>query len=255
MNTKKAKSKNKQCFIVVVLLILSIVVVIKASVNLIQNDKETTSSSEQSSLSPSSTKELTHYNKHVTLTFDDGPSSAYTPVLLDALKAEQVTATFFLLGQNIEGNESLVKRINIENHTVANHTFSHPDLVYEDNTKIESEFAKTDALIYDLTGKKPEFVRTPYGSNNKEVLRIAGRPNILWNVDSMDWDLRDSKRIIDKIMHDVKDGSIILMHDIHKESVEAIPTLITLLHEEGYGIIDLHDLLGTDLKAKNYYNR
>ena len=164
--------------------------------------------------------------KYVALTFDDGPSRKCTPVLLDGLKERDVHVTFFLMGKNIEGNEDIVKRMSEEGHLIGNHSYEH----------IQKQ-------IEAITGKRPEYIRPPYGDWNEELEEEIGMTPVLWSVDSLDWKLKDTGKILRRVLKDVKDGDIILLHDIFSSSVEAALELIDILQKEGYVFVTADELL------------
>ena len=146
--------------------------------------------------------------KCVALTFDDGPNEDYTEKLLDGLKERNVRATFFLMGQNIEGNEEIVKR-----------------------------------MIEEITGERPQYMRPPYGDWNEELECRVGMTTVLWSVDSLDWKLRNTNRVVKRVLKDVEDGDIILMHDIFPTSVEAALEIVDTLTKRGYTFVTVDELL------------
>lgn len=272
-NNKMKTWKKKEvitCIIVIVLMI-SVGVYLKmryiepisivfptSPISALENDDEIKSSNKDvvnKRISERDRKEMAQYNKFVALTFDDGPRSSTTTKLLDTLDKEKVNATFFLLGNNVSGNEDIILRMKKSGHNIGSHTYSHLDLVKQNESTITDEFKKTDDLVYNITKEKIRMIRTPYGSQNDKVMKIAKRPNILWSVDTRDWESRNSEKIIKATLNSVHDGAIILMHDIHEESVNAVPEIIKELHKNGYGIITVEALLGENLGVENYYNR
>ncbi len=181
--------------------------------------------------------------KYVALTFDDGPHYKYTDILLDGLKKRNVKATFFILGSNAEKNYKVVKRISDEGHLIGNHTYSHKNLYRLKEETIKKEIDKTNQILEAITGKTPKYFRPSYGNYNGKILKLANMEAILWNVDSLDWKIRNSKRITYRVINKVNDGSIILMHDIYKSSVNAALLIIDKLQEEGYEFVTVEELL------------
>lgn len=180
--------------------------------------------------------------KTIALTFDDGPHATWTPKLLDGLKERGVKVTFFLMGENIEGNEEIVKRMAQEGHLIGNHSFRHEQLTKAGTDHLCESLEKTGELIRELTGVTPEYVRPPYGDWNEELECRTGLTTVLWNVDSLDWSYRNRSRIADKVCREVEDGDIILMHDIFPTSEEAALDIIDRLSGEGWQFVTVDEL-------------
>ncbi|PZL72193.1 hypothetical protein CI088_11345 [Enterococcus plantarum] len=198
-------------------------------------------------------KPLESDKKYISLTFDDGPNPDTTPRLLDILKEKGVKATFFILGQNVVKHESLVKRVADEGHEVASHSYSHPQLTGIDAQTVKEEVQNTDKAIYHAIGKLPTDFRPPYGAVNKDVAAIIGKPIIQWSVDSQDWQSHNAQAIIKRIDETAYNDTIVLMHDIHPETVDAVSTVIDHLHAEGYEILPSKELLGKKAKPLHMY--
>ena len=181
--------------------------------------------------------------KYIALTFDDGPSWKYTPILLDGLKERGVHATFFLMGKNIEGEEDIVKRMSEEGHLIGNHSYEHIQLTKAGAKAVCEAVEHTQKQIEAITGKRPEYIRPPYGDWNEELEEEIGMTPVLWSLDSLDWKLKDTGKIIRQVLKDVKDGDIILLHDIFPSSVEAALELIDILQKEGYVFVTADELL------------
>lgn len=181
--------------------------------------------------------------KYIALTFDDGPSRKYTPILLDGLKERGVHATFFLMGKNIEGEEDIVKRMSEEGHLIGNHSYEHIQLTKAGAKAVCEAVEHTQEQIEVITGKRPEYIRPPYGDWNEELEEEIGMTPVLWSLDSLDWKLKDTGKIIHQVLKDVKDGDIILLHDIFPSSVEAALELIDILQKEGYVFVTADELL------------
>ena len=181
--------------------------------------------------------------KYIALTFDDGPSRKYTPILLDGLKERGVHATFFLMGKNIEGEEDIVKRMSEEGHLIGNHSYEHIQLTKAGAKAVCEAVEHTQEKIEAITGKRPEYIRPPYGDWNEELEEEIGMTPVLWSLDSLDWKLKDTGKIIHQVLKDVKDGDIILLHDIFPSSVEAALELIDILQKEGYVFVTADELL------------
>ena len=172
--------------------------------------------------------------KRVALTFDDGPSSECTPRLLDILKEENVKATFFLVGKNIKENEDIVIRMKNEGHLIGNHTFNHSQLMKLGFDEAVEEINTTNAWITNISGYTPEYIRPPFGSFTDELLSETSMSVVMWNVDPLDWKYKNKDIVTDKILKNVKNGDIILMHDIFESSVDAAQTVIKELKKQDY---------------------
>ena len=178
----------------------------------------------------------------VALTFDDGPSGATTPTLLDILSDEEVPATFFMLGYMARNNPELVQRIEREGHEVASHTMSHQNLIRISAAAVESDINEANSVFQSILGHTPALTRPPYGNINDNVRKYTGTPLILWSVDTLDWKNKNAESIVATTMSEVHDGAIILMHDIHPTSVEAVPALISTLRAAGYEFVTVSEL-------------
>lgn len=191
--------------------------------------------------------------KCVALTFDDGPA-AYTDHLLDILKENQVKATFFVVGRSAKIQPTTILRMAQEGHQIGNHTWDHPDLRTLSGEQVAQEFAQTDQLIAQITGQPPtNIIRPPYGAINDQVKKIAGRPIILWALDPLDWKDRDSA-IVTARMSAAQAGMIILGHDIHRTTVDAIPAVIQALRAKGFKFVTVNALFAPNaLQANKTY--
>lgn len=179
----------------------------------------------------------------IALTFDDGPHPVYTEELLDGLKKRKVMATFFLIGNNIEGNEEIVKRMAEEGHLIGSHTYNHVQLNKLSESKAKEEILKGCNKIYETTGVCPSFVRPPFGEWKKNMYFCVTMLPVFWNVDSLDWKLQNTEKIVKRVVKDVKEGDIILMHDIFETSVQAAFQIIDTLEKENYEFVTVDELL------------
>lgn len=181
--------------------------------------------------------------RQIALTFDDGPHKSCTPELLDGLKRRGVKATFFLMGENIAGKEEIVLRMQNEGHLIGNHSYRHIQMTKEGEDEACSAVEKTEQLITSITGSRPEYLRPPYGAWNEELECRVNLTTVLWTVDSLDWKLRNTERIVRRVEKSVKSGDIILMHDIFPTSVEAALRIVDDLQKEGYEFVTVEELL------------
>ncbi|MGW6025459.1 polysaccharide deacetylase family protein [Streptomyces sp. NPDC055099] len=184
--------------------------------------------------------------KCVALTFDAGPSEN-SARLLDILKEEKVPATFFLLGKNhIAEHPELVKRMDAEGHEVASHTWSHKILTDITPDEAREELRKTDDAIEKLIGHKPTLMRPPQGRTNPDVNKISreeGLSEVLWSVTAKDYTTNDSALIKKRVIDQTERDGIILLHDIYKGTVPAVPGIIDELKKRGYVFVTVPQLL------------
>lgn len=195
--------------------------------------------------------------KCVALTFDDGPAN-YTDRLLDTLTRAHVRATFFVLGQQVDANPSQARRIVAEGHQIGNHSWSHRDLSALSEADRSREITRTTREVERVTGIVPQLLRPPYGATNAPVDLTAKRldlPEILWDVDPLDWRDRDSRLVRARVLSHARRGSIILMHDIHRTSVDAVPAIIAGLRSRGFTLVTVSELLGAHLTPGKRYSR
>lgn len=181
--------------------------------------------------------------KTAALTFDDGPHATWTPALLDGLKERGVKATFFLMGENIPGNEEIVKRMAREGHLIGNHSYRHIQLTKTGTDEVCQAIEKTGTMIQELTGTAPQYVRPPYGDWNEELDCRTALTTVLWDVDSLDWKSRNRRQVVEKVCREVEDGDIILMHDILRSSEEAALEIIDRLTAEGWKFVTVDELM------------
>ena len=191
--------------------------------------------------------------KCVALTFDDGPGSL-TGTLLDRLEAAGVVATFFVLGQNVRIHPDLVTRMVRSGMVVANHTWDHRDMKRLSLSEARSEVDRTSAEIARVTGVSTTLLRPPYGSMSPQTATL-GQAIILWDVDTEDWKNRDASITTTRALATVRPGSIILMHDIHASTIEAVPAIIAGLKARGFTLVTVPVLLGNPQPGKVYARR
>lgn len=185
--------------------------------------------------------------KLVALTFDDGPSQ-YTEKLLDALKKYNAKATFFVVGSRLDSESStaLLKRMEAEGHVVGNHSQNHKNLRYLSAKNIANEMYAASALIKKAIGHYPVVMRCPGGNYNNTVRNYAksiNTPIIQWSVDTLDWRDRNKTTVANRIKSNVKDGSIVLMHDLYATTVDAAIEVIPYLQKQGYTLVTVPELL------------
>ena len=181
--------------------------------------------------------------QRVALTFDDGPHPIYTPVLLDGLKERNVRVTFFLIGENIPGREEIVRRMWQEGHRIGNHTYHHVQMPREGALICGTKLDMTNRLIREITGETPEIMRPPFGQWSRSLEEQIGMIPVSWDVDPLDWETPDAGIVANRILSDVENGDIILLHDSYATSVEAALRVIDVLQAEGMEFVAAEDLL------------
>ncbi|MFC4900686.1 polysaccharide deacetylase family protein [Streptosporangium amethystogenes subsp. fukuiense] len=191
----------------------------------------------------------------VALTFDDGPG-AYTAALLDMLARHRGRATFFVVGQMVPGDgERILRRMVAEGHELGNHSWSHPELPGLSEAGIREQLNRTQWIVKRATGVTMDLMRPPYGATDARVAaesRHLGLAQILWDVDTLDWRDRDSS-IVARRAAEATPGSIVLMHDIHASTVQAVPRLLHHFAARGYRLVTLSELYGRRLVSGRKY--
>ena len=202
--------------------------------------------------------------KVIAITFDDGPTSKFTPMVLDVLEKYQVKATFFMVGhrlKSIEANKraEILTRLLNDGSQLANHSYNHPNFNLMDFDAIKKELDDTNQLIFEATGYTPICMRPPYGNLNKVHLGKIGMFCILWSVDTLDWSDRDSEILKTKVLTNpgVRSGDIVLMHEIHESTVNALDDLVKGLLDQGYRFVtveELYDMRGKEVDQRKYFS-
>lgn len=188
-------------------------------------------------------KEITAEKMKIALTFDDGPHPSCTPLLLDGLKERGVKVTFFVIGVNVEQYPELVKREYEEGHIVGNHTYNHVEITRIDSEKAKEEIDKTSQAVERITGHPTEYMRPPFGAWQKDLEMEMNVIPVLWTVDPLDWTTENEDEIVNKVVTDVRENDMILLHDCYKSSVNAALRIIDLLQKEGYEFVTVDELI------------
>ncbi len=189
--------------------------------------------------------------KLVALTYDDGPHQEWTPKMMELLKSKNVKATFFLLGQEIKRFPEIAKAVADNGFEVGNHTLNHPDFnkAIMSPERIREQLSETNKLIAENATQEPvRVMRPPYGNSPSKlspILLELGLQNVCWDIDTGDWEKGvEGKQMADNIMKNLKDGSIILMHDRHQKTYDATLEVIDKIRAEGYEFVTMSELLG-----------
>lgn len=198
------------------------------------------------------TSQVTH-NKglqntpYVAMTFDDGPHPQNTPRLLDILRARNIKATFYVIGRNVDRYPQIARRIVAEGHEIGNHTYTHRKLTTLSDAQVRQEMSKTQNSIGKATGVRPATMRPPYGAlhtrQRKEVFSEFGYPTILWSVDPEDWRRPGVAVVRSRLVNRAHNGAILLAHDLHAPTVDAMPGTFDSLLGKGYKFITVSQML------------
>jgi peptidoglycan/xylan/chitin deacetylase (PgdA/CDA1 family) len=184
---------------------------------------------------------------YIAMTFDDGPSATLTPKLLDLLAARHIKATFFVIGENVAEHPEIVARAAREGHEIGNHSWSHPNLAKMSDQGVRSQLQRTDDAIKNATGMRPTLVRPPYGSITAREKRWIhdefGYRIILWDVDPLDWKRPGPAVVRNRILKETQRGSIVLSHDIHPGTIEAMPSTLDALVAKGFKFVTVSELI------------
>lgn len=177
----------------------------------------------------------------IALTFDDGPGK-YTKTLLAELKKYNARATFFMVGTNAKRYPEEIQMMKEMGCELGNHSTTHKKFTELDSEGIKSEIRQTDEAIAAAVGKDASLIRPPYGAVNDTVRESVDRPMIMWSLDTADWQKKNAEKITEYVLNYADDGDIILMHDIHKYSVDSIIQLLPKLTEKGYQLVTVSEL-------------
>ena len=184
---------------------------------------------------------------YIAMTFDDGPSATLTPKLLDLLAAHHIKATFFVIGENVAEHPDIVARAAREGHEIANHSWSHPNLAKMSDEGVRRQLWQTDEAIKSATGTRPTLLRPPYGSITEREKRWIhdefGYQIVLWDVDPYDWKRPGPTVVRNRILQETRPGSIVLSHDIHPGTIEAMPSTLDALQAKGFKFVTVSELI------------
>lgn len=254
MKTIIIKKKKTIIFVIFVILVIFLLFFTFNYINFVKNDNimendeilninecacEDISEKQRENLLKEKYKE----KKLIALTFDDGPSK-YTERLVDELKKRDVKATFFILGENGVKRQDTLKTILDAGNEIGIHSYKHKVFTKLKDDEILEQISDTKAVIYDATNTSPSLMRVPYGSVNSRVsnlLKNENLENVLWTVDSKDWKFKNTKKIYNYTIKNIKGNDIILMHDIFKTSVEAALQIVDKLQSECYEFVSVSE--------------
>lgn len=188
--------------------------------------------------------------RQIALTFDDGPHPILTERILKILAQYGVTATFFMVGQNVINYPEAAKQVILAGHEVGNHTFTHPHIANLNEKAIFDEIGKCEDALEELCEYRPHLLRTPQGALTPSLERCLLDDDyilVLWSLDTRDWDNKSTACIVQTVLNNVKPGDIILMHDFighNSKTSEALEKIIPALLSQGYEFVTVSELLG-----------
>lgn len=186
----------------------------------------------------------------VAMTFDDGPHATFTPRLLDILKERNIKATFYVVGKCAKAYPHIIRRILEEGHEIGNHTWDHKALNSMSDQQVRNELQMTEDAVFEASGYRMRSMRPPYGATNLRLNQMwfkeFGYPTMMWSVDPLDWKNRNSATVTSRIVSNVHKGAIILAHDIHGTTVNAMPSTLDQILAKGYRFLTVGQLLNLE---------
>ena len=190
--------------------------------------------------------------KFVALTFDDGPSDTRTPALLELLQEQDVTATFFMLGENIDKHPDIARQVFLDGHLIGNHSYNHPRLIFKSPAFVTNQITRTDELIKSTGQSNVSYFRPPYSSKYiilPLVLNSMGKTLVTGTFDPPGEYLSpyNAQTVSDEVVSHIQPGSIIYMHDGKtgdvEEFIQSVELIITELHKKGYQFVRLDEIV------------
>jgi peptidoglycan/xylan/chitin deacetylase (PgdA/CDA1 family) len=186
----------------------------------------------------------------VAMTFDDGPHPSLTPKLLDILKERNIKCTFFLIGQNMKAYPQIVRRIIAEGHEIGAHTYTHCSLTSRSDAQIRSELQRSEEVLMAAANYRPQLVRPPYGAINTRIKQLMfsefGYSTIMWSVDPQDWRRPGVSVVTSRLVSGARPGAIMLAHDIHPPTTQAVPAMFDQLLAKGYQFVTVSQLMNME---------
>lgn len=183
----------------------------------------------------------------ISLTFDDGPDHEMTPRILDVLDAENIKATFFVIGRKAEAHPEIINEITRRGHIIANHSFSHSNMIgFFSSKKLKADIEKCSELLYKIIGQRPLFFRPPFGVTNPRYERVLKKLKLIsigWTVRSFDTTSKSKEKLFERITKSISHGSIILLHDTKQITLETLPLLIQYFRKKNIRIVTLPELI------------
>lgn len=195
----------------------------------------------------------------IAFTFDDGPASANTYAIMDELEKYNGRGTFFMLGQNVTYYPEVVKDVYRRGHEIATHSYTHSMGIAATGTmnaqEVSDELYNTCDEIYKVCGYEPKYFRPPYGAINDNVLNECGMDIVKWDIDSLDWENHNPQKMTDIVVNNAQTGYVVvLMHDIHDETVEGVKQCLAQLHEQGFQFVTIDTLMQHEKEYLTTFN-
>ena len=193
----------------------------------------------------------------VALTFDDGPQPSVGNRIMDCLAQYGGKATFFMVGERVGSYKTEVQRMVAEGHEVANHTMNHKYLQKLGAAQIQAQVNNGNDAIQAACGVRPTLLRLPGGNHNSTVVANTGMPMIQWNIDTLDWKTRNADKTVAAVLNHVKDGDIILMHELYGATGDAVMRIVPELHKRGFQMVTVSQMAaakGRTLEAGKLYS-
>ncbi|UOA10601.1 polysaccharide deacetylase family protein [Methylobacter sp. S3L5C] len=185
--------------------------------------------------------------KEIVLSFDDGPNSEYTPQVLAILAEYNAKATFFVIGKNIPGNESLLQQIDAAGHSIGNHSYTHSFFVdFKRVQGFKDELNQTAESVFKVTGKRLKLFRPPYGVTTPSLAKASMLLNysiIGWSIRSLDTTADSEQVITRRVQSQIKPGAIILFHDASDKTIQVLKQMLDFAKANGYKIVGIEQLL------------
>lgn len=179
----------------------------------------------------------------IALTFDDGPHPVYTPMLLEGLRERRVNATFFLIGENIEGNEDIVKQMAQQGNLIGNHTYHHVKVSELSAEEACEEMNMTSRLVEEITGEATCYIRPPFGEWDDSLECETDMIAVKWTIDPLDWTTKNVSEVVEKVVTQTEENDIILLHDCYESSVQAALQIVDRLQAEGFEFVTVDQLI------------
>ncbi|CAF0703855.1 polysaccharide deacetylase family protein [Candidatus Methylacidithermus pantelleriae] len=192
------------------------------------------------------------FGRKLALTFDDGPWPGITDRILAELATHEIPATFFMLGERVEAAPELARKVLAEGHEIGNHTFSHPKLSSLSLERVEREIGRCNEALAQHLNYRPRWFRPPYGALRKDQVSLVtsqGMGIVYWSVDTRDWSQPGVQAIQNVVLKDSVPGSIVLMHDLHRQTAEALPKILEGLVARGFEFATISGLVGSPTGA------
>lgn len=181
--------------------------------------------------------------KRIALTFDDGPHPTVTKQVLATLEKYDAKATFFVTGHRVSKSPKVLQAIYDAGHEIGNHTWSHPQLTKISSSQALAQINETSRIVQSVIGEEPTLFRPPYGAYNKAILSSLSVPMIMWSVDTLDWQHRTPAKTLKAVQNGAYNGSIILMHDIHQPTADALDSVMSYLSKQGYEFVTVSEII------------